>query len=157
MNQLNVDLNELNIETPPHLDHITFEHEKFFSGYETLNALIYSRLVFDIVTYTLDPQVLSRFRARRVIYHHASKPIEDFIIQYQQTHNVHSKLYIGYENTKPKVVYVGSWNCVRPTYLDLMVKCGQKDAKFLVKYFNNLWQQCSTSHDSTTNPIVSLS
>ena len=153
MIDLQVNLNEVNLGT--HVKRFKLHDEDFVTSQEFYNSITNLVYKWDVITYTVDPEMLFRFRVRRLLYHHQSKPGVLVCDQAEQVHNVHTKLYIGYFNNKPECAYLGSYNLVRPSLIDLLVYCGKRRALKLVNYFNAIWTQCSTtSHDSTTNLIA---
>lgn len=54
--------------------------------------------------------------------------------------NIHLKMYLVYENNKPRFVYIGSWNLAKPQLGDLLFCITNK--KYLKQceiYFDYLW------------------
>lgn len=94
----------------------------------------------DVCTATMNPKILTNLPPiKRGIWGFANSPPPK---GWRAAGNVHAKIYIGYcfEHTTNPDVFVGSWNCTFPTFVEIMIRVGFDQARVIQEYFNALWK-----------------
>jgi hypothetical protein len=64
-------------------------------------------------------------------------------LQYIQYKNMHTKLYLLYQNNKVQNVLIGSQNFNSPTYYEAMYYMRKRDFVGAKEYFSTLWNSSS--------------
>lgn len=97
----------------------------------------------DVICYTFNCNMMfDSIKIKRVI---ASKMFGiPEKIKYKLAAHLHVKMFLCYSDTeKVADVFMGSWNFNAPTYTELMYRLPEKEHKFCIEYFEDLWGQLS--------------
>ena len=94
----------------------------------------------DVLTYTYDEELFVGLSIVRLLYAKCKdKPLSN-VIESRIASNIHTKMYICYGDGANEI-WLGSYNLVRPTMVDLVMRTRRADEKACLQYFNQLWTQ----------------
>lgn len=92
-----------------------------------------------VLTFTVDCNVANRLPVKRLLYTKMRGQL-DKKIQARELGNNHAKMYLCF-NSKLKDVFIGSFNLVVPTYLEILCKVDKEENESCLFYYENLWNQ----------------
>lgn len=110
----------------------------------------------DATTFTFDPAAVATVPLRRVLFNRGDA---SSVTEMRRVANLHAKLFLCYEGKRFACAFAGSWNLVKPTWLEVVVRLPRAAAGTARDWFEEIWRQGEVANKPTAvrrRPLASV-